>query len=49
MNETELGRIKKDVEICRQWIDENDDNTPPELLYVLGVVEELAQLLGVSI
>ena len=49
MNETELSRIKKDVEICRQWIDENDENTPAELLYILGVVEGLAELLGVTL
>ena len=46
-HKAELSRIKKDVEICRQWIDENDENTPPELLFVLGVVEELAAQLGV--
>jgi hypothetical protein len=49
MDERELSRIKKDIELCRQWIDENDENTPNELLYVLGVVEKLAELLGVKL
>lgn len=49
MNETELERIREHVEICQQFIDEHDENTPPELLFILGVVEELAVLLGVSL
>lgn len=45
----ELERVRELVEICQGFIDEHDENTPPELLFILGVVEELAELLGVSI
>ncbi len=49
MNETELERISEHVKICQELIDEHDPHTPPELLFVLGVVEELAGLLGVTL
>lgn len=49
MNETELERIREHVEICQQFIDEHNENTPPELLFVLGVIENLAELLGVKL
>jgi hypothetical protein len=48
-HKAELERISELVEICQGFIDEHDENTPPELLFVLGVVEELAELLGVSL
>jgi len=47
VTEQELERIRENVRICNRFIDENDENTPPELLFVLGVVEELAEKLGV--
>jgi hypothetical protein len=47
ITEQELERIRENVRICNRFIDENDANTPPELLFVLGVVEELAEKLGV--
>ena len=47
ITEQELERIRENVRICNSFIDENNENTPPELLFVLGVVEELAEKLGV--
>jgi hypothetical protein len=49
MNETELERLSEHVKLCQEIIDENDEDTPPELLFVLGVVEELASKLGVTL
>jgi hypothetical protein len=49
MNETELERIRELVEICHGFIDPDDEGTPNELLFVLGVVEELADKLGVTL
>jgi hypothetical protein len=48
ITDQELERIRENVRICNRFIDENDENTPPELLFVLGVVEELAEKLGVT-
>ena len=48
MNEIELERIRELVQICHGIIDPDDERTPNELLFVLGVVEELAGLLGVT-
>jgi hypothetical protein len=48
-HKAELERISDHVKICQGFIDEHDENTPPELLFVLGVVEELAELLGVTL
>lgn len=48
MNETELERIRELVQTCHGIIDPDDERTPNELLFVLGVVEELAGLLGVT-
>lgn len=45
----ELERLSEHVKICQEIIDEHDEDTPPELLFVLGVVEELADKLGVTI
>jgi hypothetical protein len=45
----ELERVRELVEICQGFIDEHDENTTSELLFVLGVVEELAGKLGVTL
>jgi hypothetical protein len=45
----ELERVRELVKICHGFIDVSDDNTPNELLFVLGVVEELADKLGVTL
>ena len=49
MNETELERIRELAQICHGIINPDDERTPNELLFVLGVVEELAEKLGVTL
>lgn len=48
MNAEEQKRLSRLVKTVREMIEPENPHTPDELLFVLGVVEELAEKLGVK-
>ena len=48
MNAKEQKRVSRLVKTVREMIEPENPHTPDELLFVLGVVEELAEKLGVK-